>query len=641
MKGSVPEIIKNRREGFIIFFEITIIKKMKILQFFWIISFFIFVNVLIAKECEFTVQNTKNHFLLNGKWNFFRGSGIISASPELDLTSWKEIQIPFKWFSIPELKNYKGEIWIRCNLIFEFIPEDLYLDLGFIKEIDEVYWNGEKIGGMGNFEKRIPDFSERRIYSIPIQSVHLMEKNTLAIRIYGTFWNSGIPDIPKLYFNSNFIKNKLRFETIAYSFCLAYIFSSLFFLVYGIITSEKKINFYFSGFVLLLSVYYSILWGKRYDFFDNYIFSYIFELLCLIPLPILFYGFLKEWLKVESKFEFKILFYFTLILIILALVGFFIPYVYRTIYLHIITYLNLINIFFGLYSSLKLMIQNRDKKENRYLFYGLIGLIPFLLNDALIALDFIHTPRLFIFSFSIFMISYAFHLSENALNLKKQSEEKTLELRNLEKQKLNVIYNISNEFQSIFEEIKQAINSKKNVDSETLKLNFLLENIKILESLENQSYVLQLSKINLKEEIQNIIHQVLKMTKEKKSRIHLKFSNTQLYFWTDLQLFKIILYNLIENELLYSKGNIEIDIDLEANLSITIIDEGPGIPDQIQNNIFLKYYRGEEKNIPGSGIGLTIVKEGIYFLGGEIFLESKLGFYTKFVIDLPQLKELL
>lgn len=641
MKGYALEIIKNRLEGFIIVFKITIIKKMKILQFLLIIKIFLFVNVLVGKECEFRIQKPEHHFLLKGKWNFFRGSGSIAASPELDLTSWKEIQIPFKWFSVPELKNYKGEIWIRCNLIFESIPQDLYIDLGFVKEIDEVYWNGEKIGGMGNFEKRIPDFSERRIYSIPIQSIHLMEKNTLAIRIYGTFWNAGIPDIPKLYFNSNFIKSKLKFETIAYSFCLAYIFSSLFFLVYGIVTSEKKINFYFSGFVILLSIYYSILWGKRYDFFDNYIFSYIFELLCLIPLPVLFYGFLKEWLKVENKFEFKILFYFSIILMILTIVGYFVHYVYKTIYLHIITYINLINIFFGLYSSLKIMIQNKDKKENRYLFYGLIGLIPFLLNDALIALDLIHTPRLFIFSFSIFMISYAFHLSENALNLKKQSEEKTLELRKLEKQKLNVIYNISNEFQSIFEEIKQSIIYRKNIDSETLKLNFLLENVKNLESLENQNYVLQLSKINLKEEIQNIVNQVLKMTKQKKSRIHLKFPNTQLYFWTDLQLFRIILYNLLENELLYSKGNIEINLDLQENLSIIISDEGPGIPDEVQNNIFLKYYRGEEKNIPGSGIGLTIVKQGISFLGGEVYLESKLGFYTKFIIYLPQLKEIL
>jgi len=135
-------------------------------RFFVFILFFIFYNNLYAL-CEYSVKENKPYFELKGNWDFFRGSGAIAADPNLDISSWKSINVPFKWFQVKELNNYKGEIWIRCNIVFNFVPQELYLDLGFIKEIDEVYWNGIRVGGTGNFENRIPDFSEKRIYSIP------------------------------------------------------------------------------------------------------------------------------------------------------------------------------------------------------------------------------------------------------------------------------------------------------------------------------------------------------------------------------------------------------------------------------------------------------------------------------------------
>ncbi len=608
---------------------------MKLIQWFAIIISFFLIHILYSKDCEFQIQNNQNVVLLNGKWNFFRGGGSVAANPNLDLSSWKEIYVPFRWHSIPELRQYKGEIWIRCNLIFTFVPNEAYLDLGFLKEIDEVYWNGEKIGGMGSFEKRIPDFSERRWYSIPLKNIS--EKNTLAIRIYGSFWNAGVPDVPKIHFSSNLIKQKHQFESLAYAFCLSYTFFSILFIFFGLFTPQRKINIYFSIFVILLSFYYAILWGKRYDFFENYIISYIIELLCLIPLPYIFYLFIKEWIEIQQNY--RIIQISTISLMISAIVGYFVPYTIRTAYLHIVTYINLINLFLILFLVLKILILNKKKRE--YLYFGLISIIPFILNDALIALEIIHTPRLFIFSFSIFMISYGLHLSEKALLLKQESEEKSLELRKLEKQKLNVIYNISNEFHSIFEELRESLALKKNYESSIVKLEFLIENIKTLENLENHRYILQPAKINLYEEILFVTEKVLKATKQKKSRIKINEYNSQKFFWTDPFLFRMILYNLIENALLYSTSIVEINITNEnETILIKIRDEGTGITKELQNSMFLKYIRGDHK-IPGSGIGLTLVKEGLLLLSGHIQFESKPDFFTEFMIVLPPLKEVL
>lgn len=609
-------------------------------RFFVFILFFIFYNNLYAL-CEYSVKENQPYFELKGNWDFFKGSGTIAADPNLDISSWKSINVPFKWFQVKELNNYKGEIWIRCNIVFNFVPQELYLDLGFIKEIDEVYWNGIRVGGTGNFENRIPDFSEKRIYSIP--PVLLKENNVLAIRIYGSFWNAGIGDIPKLSFDSSFLRDKNKFEMFAIAFSLTYIFSSTFFIFFGIFTQEKKSNLYFALFSIFLALYQMILWGLRYKFFNNYIVSYIAELLLLIPLPFLFISFIKEWLNLEKIPLYNFIKLFTILLMISALLGYFISVVYRTIYLHIITYINLMNITISLIVIIKTFLTYRKEKykELKYLFYGLLFLVPFLLNDMLVALDILRTPRMFVFSYPVFLLVMAISLSERTLQLKTQAIRQVDDLRLIEKQKLQVIYNISNEFQSVFDELKQNILLRKNYESALIRLNYLIESAQILHLLESKKYFLQPVKINLTEETLKVIDDVLKATKQKKNRLDINLPKTLTSVWMDIQLYRMILYHLLENALLYTVDEVELTISIEdQSLKIRVYDKGPGIPVELQDKIFDKYVRGNHSKIPGSGIGLTIVKECVMLLSGTIHFESKQDFYTLFEINIRELKEI-
>ncbi len=604
--------------------------------------FFIFFNLSsLYGKCEFYIHDF-NHdvFPLNGKWNYFKGGGSIASDPELDISGWKFINVPFTWYSIKELKNYKGEIWLRCDIRFSKIPNELILDLGFIKEIDEVYWNGALIGFTGNFNSKIPDFSERRIYMIPPNLVQ--ENNVVAIHLFGTFWFAGIPDTPKLYFKPHILYQKYKFQMLALSFSLTYIFSSIFFIIFGLYTQERKSNFFFASFTIILALYHMIIWGQRYNFFSNFITSYIIELLLLIPLPLLFLSFLKEWLKIHELKYYKIIFYYTILAMILTLMGFLIPYIYRTIYLHVITYINLLNILFSTLITMKILYDKRSSDNNqiKYLMYGLILLIPFLLNDILVALDFIHTPRLFVFSYPIFLISIALALSEKALSLKYKSIIQVDEIRKLEKQKLNVIYNISNHFHTIFDEIKQSIILKKENESALTEMNYLLESGELLNLLEKNQYILQPVKTNIYEETKKILDDVLLATKQKKKRITLNLPPKEMSFWMDVLLYKMILFHLLKNALVYSVETVELTISIEENLlKIRVYDQGTGIPEEIQNKIFSKYIRGNTK-IPGSGIGLALVYESIKLLNGQIYFESKQDFYTVFEVQIPELKEL-
>jgi signal transduction histidine kinase len=68
----------------------------------------------------------------------------------------------------------------------------------------------------------------------------------------------------------------------------------------------------------------------------------------------------------------------------------------------------------------------------------------------------------------------------------------------------------------------------------------------------------------------------------------------------------------------------------------SIKDQGVGIPADEQKNLFQSFHLAcNVQHIPGTGLGLMIVKKCVELHRGEINLESQIGFGTTFNITLP------
>ncbi|MNM82177.1 Sensor histidine kinase YycG [compost metagenome] len=138
-----------------------------------------------------------------------------------------------------------------------------------------------------------------------------------------------------------------------------------------------------------------------------------------------------------------------------------------------------------------------------------------------------------------------------------------------------------------------------------------------------------------------IIKSILVYANEKNVNIECNPSSKEIYLGIDDEKYERILLNLLSNAIKFSpiKGNIYVDIEENDGLvSITVKDEGPGIPEDKQKVIFERF--GQVNNSltresEGTGIGLYIVNLLVNALGGEIKLESKLGQGSAFKVILP------
>lgn len=111
---------------------------------------------------------------------------------------------------------------------------------------------------------------------------------------------------------------------------------------------------------------------------------------------------------------------------------------------------------------------------------------------------------------------------------------------------------------------------------------------------------------------------------------------------SDPQLIKNIVLNLLSNAIKYSneRGVVEIAIeDHENKVLLSVKDDGIGIPEKDQKNMFDRFFRaGNVTNIEGTGLGLNIVNRYTDLLGGEISFTSKEGEGTTFFIKFPKIK---
>ena len=121
--------------------------------------------------------------------------------------------------------------------------------------------------------------------------------------------------------------------------------------------------------------------------------------------------------------------------------------------------------------------------------------------------------------------------------------------------------------------------------------------------------------------------------------------------WADAELIGRVLQNLVGNAIKFTPRGGQVRVVARQShgqlgegesfgstdasyISVSVVDNGPGIPLDLQGKLFQKFVVGEQEK-RGSGLGLALCKLAVEAHGGRIWVESEMGQGTTFTFTLP------
>ncbi len=255
---------------------------------------------------------------------------------------------------------------------------------------------------------------------------------------------------------------------------------------------------------------------------------------------------------------------------------------------------------------------------------------------------------------------------EEKKNSLKELEKLTTDLKEVNKKlaesealKSHFISNITNEIVNPFTSIvilsKNILSVKKGdwdkvmkmaklIHTEAFNLDFQLKNIFSAAEIEAGELFLEVSNVSVDTLIRAVAESFETEALKKKINFEFVFEDipeNELLFKTDSEKLRLILSNLIDNAIKFSKNaKVIIHRKLEkGNLIISVQDFGIGISEKNQQIIFDRFKRldtGINSVNRGHGLGLSINKALLDFLNGTINIDSKKNEGTTFTIMVPE-----
>ncbi len=204
---------------------------------------------------------------------------------------------------------------------------------------------------------------------------------------------------------------------------------------------------------------------------------------------------------------------------------------------------------------------------------------------------------------------------------------------------------ISSKLESILKYPQHYISDEIETIAEAMKANRRLKKmVNDLLKLTKEDTItkLELEEFDINELIKELSYDYMEISEIYDKNFNYKFENKINMIYSDKSKLRQLLIIFIDNAFKYTNEGDYINIilkDKENSYQITIEDSGIGIKNDEIRLIFDRFFRSEnvrDKDIDGSGIGLSIAKMIISSLKGSVKVKSKLDEGTKFIISIPK-----
>ncbi|WP_459503895.1 sensor histidine kinase [Bacillus sp. C1] len=250
-------------------------------------------------------------------------------------------------------------------------------------------------------------------------------------------------------------------------------------------------------------------------------------------------------------------------------------------------------------------------------------------------------------------------LTENINNMAEELMVNIEKERKLEKQKNELITNVSHDLRtpltSIMGYLRLLRDSKyenKEQHDEYMRIAFakseqlknLIEDLFEYTKLTNEKVVLEKQEVCMNELLDQLIEELVPQAEEHGLVFIKQFPEERVYAAIDSEKMVRVFENLLMNAIKYSKDNGEIKVSLQRqrrNIQITVANHSEEFTKEELGNLFERFYKKDQSRsrvTEGSGLGLAIAKSIVELQGGEIRAEYE-GGIIGFIVSVPIIEE--
>lgn len=185
----------------------------------------------------------------------------------------------------------------------------------------------------------------------------------------------------------------------------------------------------------------------------------------------------------------------------------------------------------------------------------------------------------------------------------------------------------------------RAVNT---IRAELDRISALIDNLLDLDQIEQGKLSLLLMPCDVNGLVRQVAQTLEPMVTLRQLTLSLELPHPSLVIPADTNRLREILHNLMGNAVKYTpkQGQIHISTGTDNHEAVVqLMDTGPGLTETEQANLFQPFYRADEarqRKVPGTGLGLFIVKALVEAHHGRIEVASQPGQGTTFTLRLPQ-----
>lgn len=187
---------------------------------------------------------------------------------------------------------------------------------------------------------------------------------------------------------------------------------------------------------------------------------------------------------------------------------------------------------------------------------------------------------------------------------------------------------------------EESVARVAQIQETVARLSRLSNALLMISRIENRQYNLN-DEVSMAEALNVVVNELQIYTESKDQKIS-RSIDYDVIIQGNRDLIQALLFNIIQNAIKFSPDGSSIEISLYAKgeeVYLDIRDQGPGISEELREQLFRRFYKGKNGHSESAGLGLSIVDSICELHGFSYNVDSKHKGGTTFTIKMNQVKK--